>query len=373
MLKPSTFFESLETHFKKNLPFVAYAKPNTDEVYALLQQDNELIEVKDFTESGFVFAPFNSNDKTILFPLQKSTKLETNREAFNAITGFKQKSTSINDAVESFHIHLVKKAIEAINKNHFKKVVLSRVEVLEFEDFNVFSVFKKLLNTYKTAFVYCWYHPNIGLWLGATPEHLLKINGQQFSTMALAGTQSFKGNLEVEWQKKELEEQQFVTNFLVTSLKPIVEQLNVSKTKTIKAGRLLHLQTDITARLKNNNLKALIKSLHPTPATCGLPKEDAKAFILKNENYNRAYYTGFLGELNYKVKSSRNSNRRNVENNAYVSIKNETNLYVNLRCMQIKQNKAMLYVGGGVTKDSIPEKEWQETVNKTKTMKNVLN
>lgn len=163
MLKPSTFFESLESQFKKNLPFVAYAKPNTNKVNALLQEDQELTEVTDFTESGFVFAPFNSNDKTILFPFQKSTKLETNREAFNTITGFKQKSTSINDTVESFHIELVKKAIETINKSHFKKVVLSRVEVLEFENFNVFSVFKKLLNSYKNCFCLllvssrCWF------------------------------------------------------------------------------------------------------------------------------------------------------------------------------------------------------------------------
>ena len=40
--------------------------------------------------------------------------------------------------------------------------------------------------------------------------------------------------------------------------------------------------------------------------------------------------------------------------------------------MQIKQGKALIYVGGGITKDSDPEKEWDETVNKTKTIVNVL-
>ena len=136
---------------------------------------------------------------------------------------------------------------------------------------------------------------------------------------------------------------------------------------------MLHFQTDVNARLKQNiSLSALIKNLHPTPATCGLPKDNAKSFILENENYNRKYYTGFLGELNFKQKSTRNKNRRNVENNAYALIKNETNLYVNLRCMQIKNNKATLYVGGGITKDSNPELEWQETVNKTNTMKSIL-
>ena len=57
----------------------------------------------------------------------------------------------------------------------------------------------------------------------------------------------------------------------------------------------------------------------------------------------------------------------------------ETDLYVNLRCMQIEINSESstnlvpLYVGGGITKDSNAEKEWLETVNKAKTIKNILN
>ena len=40
--------------------------------------------------------------------------------------------------------------------------------------------------------------------------------------------------------------------------------------------------------------------------------------------------------------------------------------------MQLQNNKAILYVGGGITKDSIPENEWEETLNKAKTIKRVL-
>ena len=40
--------------------------------------------------------------------------------------------------------------------------------------------------------------------------------------------------------------------------------------------------------------------------------------------------------------------------------------------MQVKQDKAYIYVGGGITKDSIPNKEWEETVAKSKTMLKVL-
>ena len=74
-------------------------------------------------------------------------------------------------------------------------------------------------------------------------------------------------------------------------------------------------------------------------------------FILGNENYNRAYYSGYLGELN---------------------IDNSINLFVNLRCMQLSENLASIYIGGGITISSIAENEWKETVSKAEVMKRVL-
>ena len=86
-----------------------------------------------------------------------------------------------------------------------------------------------------------------------------------------------------------------------------------------------------------------------------MPLEPSKDFILKNENYNREFYTGFLGELNLHNEDNKTSE-----------------LFVNLRCMKINNNTATIFVGGGITKDSNPKKEWEETVAKTNTMKNIL-
>lgn len=47
-------------------------------------------------------------------------------------------------------------------------------------------------------------------------------------------------------------------------------------------------------------------------------------------------------------------------------------LYVNLRCCQIQEGKAYLYLGGGYTKQSIPEDEWEETENKARTLLNSM-
>jgi isochorismate synthase len=210
-----------------------------------------------------------------------------------------------------------------------------------------------MLHNYTNAFVYCWFHPKVGLWFGATPETLLYIDKNEFTTMSLAGTQVYKGENNVVWGAKELEEQQLVTDFIANQLKTITSNLNIDKTETVKAGNLLHLKTKVTGNLlPDSNLKDLIRSLHPTPAVCGLPREITKAFIIKNENYSRSFYTGFLGELNQS--------------------KTKTALFVNLRCMSVKDNKASIYVGGGITKDSEPEKEWLETVSKSKTMSRIL-
>lgn len=223
--------------------------------------------------------------------------------------------------------------------------------------------------------VYLWFHPKTGYWLGATPETLLKVERNRFSTMALAGTQLYKGEIDVEWETKEVEEQLFVTDYILESLENIqgVENIQASRPYSAKAGNLLHICTDISGHLKNSeNLKELIDALHPTPAVCGLPKEKALGFILENEDYNREFYSGYLGELNLKTETRRNSNRRNQENQQFSSISLKTELFVNLRCMKLKAGNARIFVGGGVTKDSNAADEWMETVNKSQTMKAVL-
>ncbi|WGD34367.1 chorismate-binding protein [Olleya sp. YS] len=367
----SDFFNQLSTQLSTKLPFVAYRKPNSLEIKALLQKDANLHYAKDFEESGFVFSPFDSISKTILFPLNQCHSISLVENIENIDNGnITVDNIEIN--AKQNHIALVQNAIYEIESGSFKKVVLSRVQIQNFDN-EIIVLFKKLLANYKTAMVYCWYHPKVGLWLGATPETLLQVEGNRFKTMSLAGTQSYTNTTEVVWKPKELEEQQLVTDFIVNSLNSSVSSLKVGQTETVKAGKLLHLKTKISAVLKpENGLLSVINILHPTPAVCGLPKEAAKDFILKNEGYNREFYTGFFGEINVKQTKSRNTNRRNVENNAYASVKSVSHLFVNLRCLQIKDNQAYIYVGGGITKDSVPEQEWEETVAKTKTVKNLL-
>jgi isochorismate synthase len=366
------FFNSIETQYKAQLPFVVYRKPRESQVKAQLQQTDDLSFVKDFTETGFVFAPFDDSEDSVIFPLDKAKVIAVNYDVPQVESKILS-SGSLSSEAQEFHVNLVNKGIKAINTGAFKKVVLSRQESVKLNGSNPISIFKNLLNNYNLAFVYCWYHPKVGLWLGATPETLMKIDGNSFSIMALAGTKEYQGTLDVDWGEKEQLEQKIVTDFIVENLNPLVDSFNISEIETVKAGNLLHLKTMISARLKTSStIKQLIYALHPTPAVCGYPKLLAKEFILLNENYNRAYYTGFLGELNVKTAIAPRTSKRNIENRAYTISKKSTQLYVNLRCMQLKDSNAIIYIGGGITTNSNPESEWEETVSKSIVIKKVL-
>jgi isochorismate synthase len=369
------FFKSIETQYQAKLPFVAYRKPNENGINALLQKTEDLIYTEDFNEKGFVFSPFDNRERSVLMPLDVSELFKTSHlEADSNFSSNKEISVLNKASEKETHINLVKSGVDAIKDNQFKKVVLSRSEQVSLSESNPFSIFKNLLENYASAFVYFWYHPKVGLWLGATPETLVKIEGQRFSIMALAGTQNYEGNLEVTWQNKELQEQQYVTDFILDSIKDTIDNIKTSAVETVKAGNLLHLKTKIWGVLRPNaiSLKDLLYSLHPTPAVCGLPKLEAKQFILEQEHYNREFYTGFLGELNLETTLAPRSGKRNIENRAYASTKKSTQLYVNLRCMQLKEKTAIIYVGGGITESSNPESEWEETVSKSLVIKKVL-
>lgn len=362
------FITSIASHYSKQLPFVAYRMPMQQEVVALLQENDSLHVISDFEESGFIFAPFEDQDAMVL--LRGDRRMTATWHDEGSPTS-KSRSIDENESAKNAYIDLVKRAIDEIRRGELQKVVLSRsVEV--HCTASPMALFKQLLERYSNAFCYLWYHPKVGLWLGATPEILLKSENRQLTTMSLAGTQKYKTQVPVSWGDKELDEQQLVTSYITDALSDKVTRLSVSGRETIRAGNLLHLRTKLTATYEKGKLGEIVKALHPTPAVCGMPMAQSKSFILGNEGYDRSFYTGYLGELNKRIERPPSGRSKNQENKAFTRQLERTTLFVNLRCMQLKGSKARVYVGGGVTKDSDPYLEWQETVDKTHTMMQVI-
>ena len=91
--------------------------------------------------------------------------------------------------------------------------------------------------------------------------------------------------------------------------------------------------------------------MHPTPAVGGLPSKSALEFIHKCENYDRSFYTGFLGPFKKAI---------------------NLDLFVNLRCGKIKDDLLTVYAGAGITAQSDPIKEWEEICRKATTFLSVI-
>lgn len=335
----------IQKQLNLKLPFVCYLKPNSFDWNLIVQHTDELVTFNG--QKGFVFFPFEKGNK-IVIPFKKDC-FSSGSLAFSEPTILRKATHEFSNTEKEAFEKLVAKGIENIENGVFQKVVISRKIALK-EFISEIATFKNLIFAYPNAFRYLFFHPKVGLWMGATPEQLIQINDNHFETVALAGTQLYSEN--ITWSKKEVEEQQIVTDFIVQSIEGKVKHFEVSESNTVQAGNLAHIKSIISGELTNDYTPSeIVEDLHPTPAVCGLPKEESKAFILSNERYDRAYYTGFLGEWN---------------------MNKNTDLFVNLRCLQVEAHAVNIYVGCGITKDSNPEKEFFETENKSFTMRTIL-
>ena len=268
--------------------------------------------------------------------------------------------TEISGEKDHF-IKMVEKGITAINEGEFDKVVSARTydEPLS-ENFNIIDQFNRLEKAYPDAFVSLVSILGKGTWMGATPELLIESSSVHFRTVSVAGTQPFpldKDLSEAAWNQKEIEEQAMVSRYIVEQFKTIrLREFIETGPRSVRAGNMIHLKTEYTVDLNEVHFPELgtvmLHLLHPTSAVCGMPKFSALRFIAANEHLNREFYSGFLGPVNMDGVSR---------------------LYVNLRCMQILRTRAVLYAGSGITHDSVPEKEWDETALKCQTLLGVMN
>ena len=259
-----------------------------------------------------------------------------------------QKEIFMETSKENF-MDLVEKGIRSIENGELNKIVPARIKKIKLEpDFDLVKSFNSLVRSYPNAFVNFFHIPEVGTWIGASPEILIQTKGEEFYTMSLAGTQKAQGENPLKsaaWTQKEIEEQALVSRYIVDCFKKIrLREYDEHGPKTVLAGNLLHLRSDFKVNMKSTNFPQLgtvmLQLLHPTSAVCGMPRNAALEFLQKNEPFNRSFFAGYIGPVN---------------------VEDETSIYVNLRTARIADGHAILYAGAGVTEDSIPEKEWEET------------
>lgn len=355
--------------------FALYRLPYAKEYVRMIQHDGEVEELHTYTElngkNGFVMAPFSvsANEPILLMHPDETSTHDINTEIEG--TGNRVDETSSHEDEVTRRRERERYAIDFANfhtqveNGTFRKVVLARCKQLRKTDIeNAELLFLRACKLYPRMFVSLVSMPRCGTWLMATPEILLEGNGNEWHTMALAGTMKLRddqmdfdipfGDVSktIIWSAKDIEEQRFVATYINETIEKFTYDYSEKGPYTCRAGSLVHLRSDFTFMLRENSrLGSFLNQLHPTPAVCGLPKEDVRRFILKNECSSRRYYSGFSGILNPH---------------------GETHLYVSLRCMEILPDRYILHAGGGLMSDSTEEKEWEETEAKMETMLQVI-
>lgn len=239
--------------------------------------------------------------------------------------------------------------IAVIKEHQLPKLVYSRRKIFtDFKEIDLKESFNHLCQSYPNAFRYIFIDDEHS-WMGAFSEVLGKFNKRthEFETMSLAGTLPVSEN----WSEKEIEEQKPVTSYIRNILNQYSENVTEFETYDHISGNIKHLRTDFKAQIKPENLDQIIQELHPTPAVCGIPKDFCKEEIQKIEKFPRELYAGYI----------------KIETDETVQY------FVNLRCSKLYKNAVHLFVGGGITAQSNPEKEWTETELKSEAvLKNLV-
>ena len=262
---------------------------------------------------------------------------------------------------ETAYRKLVARGVAAIRAGGVGKVVASRAERRSLGgNYDVLALFSRLCAAHQHALVALVGVPDVGLWLVATPETLLKINGAQVRTMALAGTQPLAADADPAdalWSAKFIEEQALVSRYIRAIFQEAgFTDIEEYGPETVRAANLAHLCSRFEALAPEGNVagmtRNLLQRMHPTSAVCGMPREAAFDFLAREENYDRSYYSGFLGPVSAAAGQA----------------PSRAAFYVNLRSARLIGDDIYLYVGAGVTAHSDPSAEWEETVQKTKTL-----
>ena len=186
--------------------------------------------------------------------------------------------------------------------------------------------------------------------LGATPERLVRVQGDRLETVALAGTTRRTGLPALDARlgdtlrasAKERAEHAFVVDDVRRRLAPLTTHIEAPLApELVGVGDLQHLRTPFVATLRaGRTLLEAAAALHPTPAVCGLPQPAALTVLRRRERLARGWYTGGIG---------------------WLDARGDGEFVVPLRCALVRGRSATLFAGAGIVAGSDPARELEET------------
>ena len=263
-------------------------------------------------------------------------------------------------AARQVWLDLVTRAVAEIERGTFAKVVLSRTRHLPFEsepDLRRAFTFVEPRHPACARFLFT---RETSTFLGATPERLLSVRGRRAVTEALAGSiprrssgDDLPARAELLASEKDRAEHSFVIDAIRAALAPSCDALSIPEAPMVRSlAHVHHLATPITATLRERvHLLDLAARLHPTPALCGSPREEARAFLLAHETDPRGWYGGAVG---------------------WFDERGDGTLAVAIRSALATPAEAWIYAGAGIVRGSDPAHEYTETTVKERAMCDAL-
>lgn len=243
------------------------------------------------------------------------------------------------------------KAMESISKEELTKVVITREVVAQEECArSLEALWSQMVQAHPESYCFLFQKEDT-IFLGATPELLVKQEKNQFELVALAGS-AVKSEKSQEWlmnSAKNRFEHQLVVESIYQKTLPYAESIHQNGPEVVRLKHLDHLKTVIT--LKSEESIDFFKNLlHPTPALGGIPEKEAFNFIRDYEEHSRGYFGAPIGVIT-------------PTGGIYV---------VAIRSGVRVKNRWYLYAGCGIVLGSTWESESQESLQKLKTMLEII-
>jgi|TARA_B100001093_G_C26812689_1_gene1008232 anthranilate synthase component 1 len=251
----------------------------------------------------------------------------------------------------------VKKAKEYIGKGDIFQVVLSQ----RFErkiNKTPLEIYNHLRLSNPSPFMF-YFNFNDFKIIGSSPEILVRLRKNQITIRPIAGTrprgsskaldQKFANDLLKD--KKELAEHLMLLDLGRNDVGKVskINSVKVTESFTIeKYSHVMHIVSNVVGEFNNkNSLFEALLSGFPAGTVSGAPKIRAMEIIDELEKNKRKLYAGGIG---------------------YFTPSKEFDTCITLRTALIKNNKFYVQSGAGIVADSVPEKEYQETINKAKAL-----
>lgn len=335
----ATTGEKIDELCRRQCAFAIYCLPGAEKPLFCMAQDGRTEDDPIF-KNGFLIATFEG--KSLFIPDELSEVPAADQ--WEEMKHEPQEAATTRGQYAALFEHYT----GLIRSGQLRKIVLARTADIPVEaSFSPARAFDAACRQNPAAFKALVHTPQYGTWLFCTPEQLITGCGEQWHTMALAGTRI--PNL-LSWDAKNRREQALVTDFVREVLTPLAVEIEESPLENLRAGRIEHLCTRFNFRMPPGRLLAVLEQLPPTPAVCGSPVAAARKVLLQYPDIDRSCYAGYLGPWGH----------------------GSVQLYVSLRCMQIFPGFCRLYAGGGLMPDSDEEQEWMETENKMACMRQAI-